>query len=254
MIEYLLLGGAALGGFAWQRLRRRRYAKQYKAFLETLSEEAQVVLHVANHEATTRRQPLAPAHLAYGLLQDESFVAAVKELGGDPDAIEAAALAAIEKGVDVPFGSVPEAVIVIAHAAATAQVAKRQAGLGDLFAHLARTSGGELFDAAPLTRAELLFLLVHGTRTPPVTLPGERDVFVVLRNDDFTTRVFVVKVLLEVFHLPPDEADRIMMATNDEGRGVVGRFASDVARDRIEAVRRRAIDAGSPLWIGVEPT
>ncbi|CAN5878147.1 hypothetical protein BH11MYX2_BH11MYX2_27160 [soil metagenome] len=254
MIEYLLLGGAALGGFAWERLRRRRYAKQYKAFLATLSEEAQVVLHVANHEATSRNQPLAPAHLAYGLLQDESFVSAVKQLGGDPDAIEASALAAIETGVDVPFGQVPEAVIVIAHSAATAQSGKRTATVGDLFGHLARTSGGALFEVAPLTRADLLFLLVHGVKAPSATLPGERDVFVIIRNDDFTTRELVVKILRDVFRLPPDEAHRVMMAANDEGRAVVGRFASEVARDRIETARRRAVDAASPLWIGVEPT
>jgi ATP-dependent Clp protease adaptor protein ClpS len=254
VIEYLLLGGAALGGFAWERLRRRRYAKQYKAFLATLSDEAQVVLHVANHEATTRSQHLAPAHLAYGLLQDESFIAAVKELGGDPEALEASALAAIEAGSDVPFGQVPEAVMVIAHSAATAQNAKRTASIADLFGHLCRTAGSQLFDVPPLTRAELLFLLVHGTKAPSMTLPGERDVFVVIRNDDFTTRELVVKILLDVFRLPPDEAERVMMTANDDGRAVVGRFASEVARDRIETARRKAIDAASPLWIGVEPT
>jgi ATP-dependent Clp protease adaptor protein ClpS len=254
VIEYLLIGGAALGGFAWERLRRRRYAKGLKTFLASLSDEAQVVLHVANHEATQRQQHLSPAHLAYGLLQDDSFVSVVKELGGDPDAIESKALVAMETPVVISDGRAPEAVMVIAHAAAAAQTAKRTASIGDIFGFLSRTTGFALFDVPPLVPMDLLFRFAHNGQRPDAVLSGERDVFVVIRNDDFTTRELVVRILLDIFHLPPDEAERVMMAANDEGRAVVGRFASEVARDRIESARRRAVEASSPLWIGVEPT
>lgn len=254
VIEYIVLGGAALGAVGWERLRRRRYERQYKAFLATLSTEMQVVLHVANHEATQRRQQLAPMHLAYGLLQDDAFVEAVKTLGGDAEAIEARVLSEMDRGVmDVIGPDVPEAVMAVAHASATAQMAGRTATCADLFGHLVRTHGGPLFDAPPLTPHALLFLLVHGERAARSTIEGARDVMVVLRNDDLTTRNFVVDVLKEVFALSPEDAERVMMNTHEGGRGVVGRFAAEVAKDRVASARERAAAARFPLWIGVEP-
>lgn len=254
MIEYLVLGGAALGAVGWERLRRRRHAKQHAAFLALLSDETQVVLHVANHEATQRQQHLAPMHLVYGLVQDEAFVAAVKQLGGDPDAIEERVLAEMDRGGMEPYGvDVPEAVMVIAHAAAIAQQRERTATLADLFGRLIRTHGAEYFAAAPLTPHGLLFLLVHGEVVPRSTIANARDVFVVLRDDDNTTRDFVVRVLREVFELPAADAERVMQQTHETGRTTVGRYPSEIASARIDAVRARARDAGFPLWIGVEP-
>ena len=254
VIEYLVLGGAALTAVGWERLRRRRYERQYKAFLDTLSTEMQVVLHVANHEATTRRQQLAPMHLAYGLLQDEGFIEAVTTLGGDAEAIEARVLAEMDRGVlDVMGPDVPSAVIAVAHASATAQMAGRTATCADLFGHLVRTPGGPLFDVPPLETHALLFLLVHGERTARSTIDGARDVLVVLRNDDLTTRNFVVNVLKEVFALSLEDAERVMTSTHEGGRGVVGRFSSEVARDRLASARERANAEHFPLWIGVEP-
>lgn len=254
VIEYLVLGGAALGAVGWERLRRRRYERQYKAFLSTLSTEMQVVLHVANHEATTRRQQLSPMHLAYGLLQDDAFVEAVKRLDGDPDAIEARVLAEMDRGVmDVIGPDVPEAVMAVAHASATAQMAGRVASCADLFGHLVRTHGGPLFDAPPVQPHALMFLLVHGELSARSTIDGARDVLVVLRNDDLTTKNFVVDVLQEVFALSPEDAERVTLSTHEAGRGVVGRFASEVAKERLASVRERAVAEHFPLWIGVEP-
>lgn len=254
VIEYIVLGGAALGAVGWERLRRRRHARQYQAFLDTLSTEMQVVLHVANHEATTRRQQLAPMHLAYGLLQDDAFVAAVTTLGGDAEAIEARVLAEMDRGViDIVGPDVPAAVIAVAHASATAQMAGRVATCADLFGHLIRTHGGPLFDVPPLEPHALLFLLVHGQQSARSTIDGARDVLVVLRNDDLTTREFVVNVLKEVFALSPADAERVTTSTHEGGRGVVGRLALEVARERVASARARAIAQHFPLWIGVEP-
>ena len=254
MIEYLVLGGAALGAVGWERLRRRRWERQYRAFLDTLSTETQVVLHVANHEATTRRQQLAPMHLAYGLLQDEAFVAAVTTLGGDAEAIEARTLEEMDRSVmDVLGGEVPEAVLAVAHASATAQMAGRVATCADLYGHVLRTAAGPLFDAPPLDAHALLFLLVHGEPAARSAIAGARDVLVVLRNDDLTTRHFVVDLLKEVFALSPEDAERVTASTHEQGRGVVGRYASEVARGHLASARERAVAEHFPLWIGVEP-
>ena len=254
MIELLVLGGLALGAMGLGRFQRRHLIRQHEEFLASLSDEAQVVLHVANHEAVTRRQPFTVAHLAYGLLQDEAFAAAIKQLGGEPEELETIIQTSLDRGVPVPqHGNIPEALIVIAHAAATAQFAQRKATCADLYGQLVRTKGRALFEHVSFTAADLLFLLIHGAPPPPPVLPGERDVLVILRNDDFTTRELVVRLLIDVFELEPNEATRVMVAANDDGRCVVGRFASDIARRKIEDARSTAALQGAPLWIGVEP-
>lgn len=256
MIELLVLGGLALGAIGLGRAQRRHIIHQHERFLASLTEEAQIVLHVANHEAVTRRQSFTIAHLAYGMLQDEAFTAAMKQLGGEPDELETLILSSLDKGVPVSprrDGRIPEAVIVIAHAAATAQSLDRKATLADLYGHLIRTSGRALFEHEKFSATELLFVLVHGSPPPPPELPGARDVMVVLRNDDFTTRELVVRILIDEFGLGANEAHRIMETTDESGYCVVGRFAGEVARTKIEAARTRALLQGAPLWIGVEP-
>ena len=55
-----------------------------------------------------------------------------------------------------------------------------------------------------------------------------------MRNDDYTTRDFVVSVLREVFDLSDAEAEPRMMQVHNEGRGIVGRFKSPLAAMKIE--------------------
>jgi ATP-dependent Clp protease adapter protein ClpS len=52
--------------------------------------------------------------------------------------------------------------------------------------------------------------------------------------------------------MPDADAQTRMMQVHNEGRGVVGRFKLDVARPKIDEVRRRARERMLPLWIGVE--
>jgi ATP-dependent Clp protease adaptor protein ClpS len=74
----------------------------------------------------------------------------------------------------------------------------------------------------------------------------------VLRNDDYTTRDFVTEILQDVFPLSEADAETRMMQVHTEGRGIVGRFRLDVARGKIDEVRRRARESVFPLWVGVE--
>jgi ATP-dependent Clp protease adaptor protein ClpS len=96
-------------------------------------------------------------------------------------------------------------------------------------------------------------VLFHGGRAPEISLPDQRDVLVVLRNDHYTTQQFVCGLLRDVFALSDAEASAIMFATHTTGRAVVGRFAAAAARDKIAEVRERARAQAFPLWIGVEP-
>ena len=254
VIEYLVLGGAALGALGWERLRRARHARMHRAFLATLDDEAQVVLHVALREAEARHQPLRPLHLVYGLAQDEAFVAAIRRVGGDPDAIEQHVLAELdhEPADERAAHEAHEALVVMAYASAIGQHNQRRATCADIWSRLAQTTTAAVVEPGAVDPLALQFVLVHGTEPPAPMLAGAAAVHVVLRNDDVTTRDLVVEILRDVFGLPELDAERVMMTAHDEGRAIIGRFDSAVARDRIEAARARARAERSPLWLGVE--
>ena len=76
---------------------------------------------------------------------------------------------------------------------------------------------------------------------------------VILINDDFTPREFVVRVLKAEFRLSEDQANRVMITAHRRGVCVVAVFTKDVA----ETKATRATDAGKaqgfPLMFTTEP-
>jgi ATP-dependent Clp protease adaptor protein ClpS len=259
VIEFLLLGGVPVGVWALERLRRRQYARAHAEFLGTLDEDVQVVLHVANHEAKQRDQPVTPLHMAYGLLQDEQIQALIGKVGGDPTKVEEAVLAALDAPAAGAYGTAPADTSALATLAFISQVARhaeRRATTGDLWARLSRHPGvAAAFEAGGLPPHRLLFAMIHGGEPPALKLPAPMPgaVHVVLRNDDVTTFEFVIAMLRDVFELDAQTAHQMAMATHQDGRAVVGRFTPDIAASRIESARQKAREAGYPLWVGVEP-
>ena len=76
---------------------------------------------------------------------------------------------------------------------------------------------------------------------------------VILVNDDYTPREFVVTILKGEFHLSEDQAYRVMMTAHRRGGCGVAVFTRDVA----ESKATRATDAGRakgyPLLFTTEP-
>jgi len=76
---------------------------------------------------------------------------------------------------------------------------------------------------------------------------------VILVNDDYTPREFVVMVLKAEFRLSEDQAYRVMITAHQRGVCVVAVFTKDVA----ETKATRATDAGRakgyPLLFTTEP-
>lgn len=76
---------------------------------------------------------------------------------------------------------------------------------------------------------------------------------VILVNDDFTPREFVVRVLTSEFRMSEDQAAKVMMTAHQRGACVVAVFTRDVA----ETKATRATDAGRakgyPLLFTTEP-
>jgi ATP-dependent Clp protease adaptor protein ClpS len=76
---------------------------------------------------------------------------------------------------------------------------------------------------------------------------------VILINDDFTPREFVVTILKAEFRMNEDQAYRVMITAHKRGACVVAVFTRDVA----ETKATRATDAGRskgyPLLFTTEP-
>ena len=70
---------------------------------------------------------------------------------------------------------------------------------------------------------------------------------VVLLNDDFTAKDFVVAVLIAVFHKNQGDAQIIMEDVHKKGRGVVGAYSYDIAATRCLQVHEAARTNGYPL-------
>lgn len=254
MIEFLLLGGVPVGVWALERLRRKQYERAHKQFLATLDDDVQVALHVANHEAKTRNQPVSPLHLAYGLVQDENVQALIAKVGGDVDKLDAAIATALDGAPE--SDAMQASYAVLAYVSQVAAHLERRATAGDLWARVSRYPAvAKAFEAGGLPAHRLLFALVHGSDAPPprLTAPVPPTVHVVLRNDDVTTFEFVRDMLRDVFELDDAATHQIAMTTHQEGRAVIGRYPPDLAATRVESARSRAREAGFPLWVGVEP-
>jgi ATP-dependent Clp protease adaptor protein ClpS len=76
---------------------------------------------------------------------------------------------------------------------------------------------------------------------------------VLLINDDYTTMDFVIEVLEDIFHKPPAEAYRIMMAVHTQGKGLCGVYPHEVAETKVESVIELARANGFPLLATMEP-
>lgn len=76
---------------------------------------------------------------------------------------------------------------------------------------------------------------------------------VVFHNDDYTTREFVVGVLVDLFNKSQTEATQVMLQVHYRGSGVAGVYSRDVAETKVEKVTDLARDAGHPLKVTAEP-
>jgi ATP-dependent Clp protease adaptor protein ClpS len=76
---------------------------------------------------------------------------------------------------------------------------------------------------------------------------------VLLHNDDYTTREFVVWVLQIVFHRSELEAVQIMLHVHNNGVGVAGIYPHDVAEAKVTRVHALAEQNEFPLLSTLEP-
>jgi ATP-dependent Clp protease adaptor protein ClpS len=76
---------------------------------------------------------------------------------------------------------------------------------------------------------------------------------VILVNDDFTPREFVVTVLKAEFHMTEDQALRVMMTAHRRGACVVAVYTKDVAEGKASNATDAGRSKGYPLLFTTEP-
>ena len=76
---------------------------------------------------------------------------------------------------------------------------------------------------------------------------------VLLHNDHYTTREFVVAILIEIFRKSETDAVQIMMHVHQRGIGVAGVHTFEVAQTKIHQVEQLARENEFPLLLTMEP-
>jgi ATP-dependent Clp protease adaptor protein ClpS len=75
---------------------------------------------------------------------------------------------------------------------------------------------------------------------------------VILLNDDFTPREFVVQVLKAVFRLNESQAYRVMMTAHQRSACVVAAYTQDVAETKAKQATEMGMAKGYPLYFTTE--
>jgi len=76
---------------------------------------------------------------------------------------------------------------------------------------------------------------------------------VLIHNDDYTTKAFVVEVLVKIFQqVQWTKAARIMWHTHENGTGLCGIYPFEVAETKVNMVTEAARDSGFPLKLTIE--
>src|SRR5690606_17446831 len=76
---------------------------------------------------------------------------------------------------------------------------------------------------------------------------------VILLNDDYTPREFVVKVLQSVYRLGELQAEEVMMTAHQKGAAVVAVYTKEIAETKADEAIELAQQFGFPLMVTTEP-
>jgi ATP-dependent Clp protease adaptor protein ClpS len=76
---------------------------------------------------------------------------------------------------------------------------------------------------------------------------------VILLNDDYTPREFVVLVLKAVFRMDESHAHKVMMTAHRKGACVIAVYTRDVAETKAKEATELGKAKGYPLFFTTEP-
>lgn len=76
---------------------------------------------------------------------------------------------------------------------------------------------------------------------------------VILLNDDYTPREFVVLVLKREFRMTAEQAEKVMLTAHQKGACVVAVYTRDVAETKATRAMEFSHSKGYPLQFATEP-
>jgi ATP-dependent Clp protease adaptor protein ClpS len=95
-------------------------------------------------------------------------------------------------------------------------------------------------------------VIIPGTKVEP-KVERPRLHKVILINDDYTPREFVVTILKAEFHMSEDHAYNVMITAHKKGACVVAVFTRDVAETKATRATEAGRAKGYPLMFTTEP-
>lgn len=96
--------------------------------------------------------------------------------------------------------------------------------------------------------------VIEQTQDKQATRVDEPPMYrVLLHNDDFTPRAFVVEILVTLFHKGVAEATELMWRVHNGQRGVAGIYPREIAETKVAIVKGLARENGFPLRMTYEP-
>jgi ATP-dependent Clp protease adaptor protein ClpS len=123
----------------------------------------------------------------------------------------------------------------------------RETVLNDTTSQDARDCEPECFEAA-MTKT------IEKPRTKTRTKIQRPPLYkVILLNDDYTPREFVVQVLKAVFRMNESQAYRVMLTAHQRGACVIAVFTRDVAETKAKEATELGKMNGYPLFFTTEP-
>ena len=111
--------------------------------------------------------------------------------------------------------------------------------------------GCQLSTAAPTATGSQNIVKPKAATRPKVERPRMHKVLLV--NDDFTPREFVVIVLKQVFGMGPERAHAVMLTAHQKGCCVVAVYTRDVAETKATEATDAGRQNGFPLLFTTEP-
>jgi ATP-dependent Clp protease adaptor protein ClpS len=75
---------------------------------------------------------------------------------------------------------------------------------------------------------------------------------VLIHNDDYTTKDFVVQILVVIFNKSTEEASQIMWQAHHHGTALCGIYPFEVAETKVTVVTEAARENGFPLKLTIE--
>jgi len=257
-IVWCLVLAAGFSAMLWQRTRVQRLLG---AGSVDFDDDAEVVAHLARHEAESRGSQVSALHWLYALVQNDIIAQAIRDEGGDVDAIEDKLFVELE--ADKPTNDLErrvETLNVIAWATYMAGRNQRRPGPADLWGGLVQVAPttAKIVEASGVGAADVLSRLVHGDLASSPAMSGTSstaargEVCVVLINDEVTQQELVVDILHRVFDLNTEDAMTRMLQVHKEGSGVIAKYPATVAADKVKAAHDIARQQGSPLLLRLE--